>query len=483
MKKLILLLILAIGVAQSASAQTYDTITSLNGRVPGYYYHQWYDTCKWFCDEWRPDTPAYRQNWDEAYYRRGEWSWDFMKFFRQFTKRPIAIVGLGVFQCDGRVVPDFHYSYSGRVLDSSRIAEYAYLVKYYPDSDTNVFLDSVRWDTAEGKVLRLPYHCDTDKYGFANYWFHEALFEAPIVVDSFFALGGSHYNNEPRGFDYQHLPTCYGFMDDALQYNPTLDCDYEIMWTSAYRPYIDMWFPSPVYGIRTFGYVIPKVDYANVSVTPADSTRGTAGPNETLSMHLNQTIYADPYPGYRFSHWNDGDTNNPRSVFLMQDTAFVAYFVSDEPCEVVVISSDETKGTVSGGGTYWCGDTIAISAEAFEPYRFIEWSDGDTNNPRLVVPMCDTVFTAVFGEPLGIDKTGTTSFTLSPNPAQDVVVVGCRQYAAAKVSFYDMSGHEVIHAAMSSESTRVDISSLPAGVYYVTLTTPQGTSSQRLVVR
>ncbi len=482
MKKLILLLLLAIGTVHSVTAQTYDTLTPHNGRIPGYYYCQWYDTCRWFCEEWRPNVvPAYAMLWDSKQYIRGDWHKDSDRYIRHLANHPIAIVGLGVFQIDTRVVPDFYYyDYSSCILDSSRIAEYAYVVKHYPDNDSNVFLDSVRWDTAEGKVLRIPYHCDTDKYGYATFWFHEALFDTPVVVDSFFYLGGSHYNNVMRGFDYLHLPTVYGYLYDRVDHMGDR-CETGMHWRS-YRPYCDMW-DNPFYGNRFFGRILPKVDFANLSAVPADSTQGTAGPNEPLSMHVNQTIYATPYPGYRFSHWNDGDTNNPRSVFLMQDTSFVAYFTGTTPCEVVVVSSDETKGMVSGGGSYWNGDTVVMSAEAFEPYRFVKWDDGDTNNPRQIVATCDTVFTAVFGERVGIDESESVLFTLSPNPAQDVVVVECLQYAAAVISVYDVSGHEVLHAALSSESTKIDVSCLPAGVYYVTLASPRGTSSQKLVVQ
>ena len=54
-------------------------------------------------------------------------------------------------------------------------------------------------------------------------------------------------------------------------------------------------------------------------------------------------------------------------------------------------------GTVSGGGTYAYGTTHEITATANECYRFVQWNDGDTTNPRNVtIPDEDVTYTATF---------------------------------------------------------------------------------------
>ncbi len=40
------------------------------------------------------------------------------------------------------------------------------------------------------------------------------------------------------------------------------------------------------------------------------------------------TITATPLEGYRFTHWNDGNSDNPRTVTVTSDTSFVAEFVT-----------------------------------------------------------------------------------------------------------------------------------------------------------
>jgi len=52
-----------------------------------------------------------------------------------------------------------------------------------------------------------------------------------------------------------------------------------------------------------------------------------------------------------------------------------------QPVDIEVLSSDETKGTVDGSGTYYPGDTAVLTASPAPGYRFAGWSTGDTDNP------------------------------------------------------------------------------------------------------
>jgi hypothetical protein len=60
------------------------------------------------------------------------------------------------------------------------------------------------------------------------------------------------------------------------------------------------------------------------------------------------------------------------------------------------ISVSGENGTVSGGGTYAFGTTLKIHATPNPCYRFIQWSDGNTDNPRTVVVNEDATYTAEF---------------------------------------------------------------------------------------
>ena len=79
-------------------------------------------------------------------------------------------------------------------------------------------------------------------------------------------------------------------------------------------------------------------------------------------MHINQTIYATPARGYKFVWWNDGDTSNPRTVFVTQDTTFIAYFSDRDYYHVTAKPDYPVRGHVDGSGTYFEGDTVTLTA-------------------------------------------------------------------------------------------------------------------------
>ena len=99
--------------------------------------------------------------------------------------------------------------------------------------------------------------------------------------------------------------------------------------------------------------------------------------------------------GYHFTHWNDGNTDNPRSVTITQDTAFTVYFAINE-YNIIVKANHEERGTTIGSGTYRHGDTLTISASANYGYYFSRWDNGVTDNPRQVVALDNTTYTALF---------------------------------------------------------------------------------------
>ena len=116
------------------------------------------------------------------------------------------------------------------------------------------------------------------------------------------------------------------------------------------------------------------------------------------------TLSATANDGYRFMQWDDGDTNAVRTLLLVSDTTFIAYFAADTlptppPDTVwrtVTVLCDSTMGSVSGGGTYIDSSMVTLSATANDGYRFMQWDDGDTNAVRTLLLVSDTTFIAYF---------------------------------------------------------------------------------------
>ena len=63
---------------------------------------------------------------------------------------------------------------------------------------------------------------------------------------------------------------------------------------------------------------------------------------------------------------------------------------------ISVLSNDSSYGVVSGGGTYDEGRQVTITATANSGYRFKEWNDGNTDNPRVITVTQDESYIAVF---------------------------------------------------------------------------------------
>ena len=107
-------------------------------------------------------------------------------------------------------------------------------------------------------------------------------------------------------------------------------------------------------------------------------------------------IEAFPYIGYEFQMWNDSNTENPRKVVVTQDSTFIALFAISQ-YTISVVSDHPNWGSVTGGGTYYYGDTIQISATANLGFEFLGWTDGNTDNPRTIIVTESQTYTAHFG--------------------------------------------------------------------------------------
>ena len=118
-------------------------------------------------------------------------------------------------------------------------------------------------------------------------------------------------------------------------------------------------------------------------------------------------IEAVPNVGYEFLTWNDGNITNPRNIVVLQDSTFVSMF-SPRQYTIEVVSDNPTMGTVTGGGTYYYGDTIMIEATAYNGFEFLGWTDGNTDNPRTVIVTENMTFTAHFGLQQCLIKTQVT---------------------------------------------------------------------------
>jgi hypothetical protein len=133
-----------------------------------------------------------------------------------------------------------------------------------------------------------------------------------------------------------------------------------------------------------------------VTVSSDDPAHGSVTGGGTYYDGDQATVTAMPATHYHFVQWNDGNTQNPRTFTVTNDVSYTAHFAEDPQYTITVLSGNPMMGTATGGGTFYMGESIVISAAANEHYLFTQWSDGNTQNPRTVVVSDNVTYTAYF---------------------------------------------------------------------------------------
>jgi hypothetical protein len=63
---------------------------------------------------------------------------------------------------------------------------------------------------------------------------------------------------------------------------------------------------------------------------------------------------------------------------------------------ITALSSNNSMGTVTGGGTYPAGTTVQLIANPAANHHFVSWNDGNTSNPRSITVTGNATYIATF---------------------------------------------------------------------------------------
>jgi hypothetical protein len=177
-------------------------------------------------------------------------------------------------------------------------------------------------------------------------------------------------------------------------------------------------------GHRTVNATFVKIQYdVTTSVDPAGvgtvTGGGTYNCGDTATLEAAATD-----PCYVFDHWSGALTGsaNPSSLTVDADKSVTAHFVKIQ-YDVTTSVDPAGVGTVSGGGTYNCGDTATLEAIATDAgYVFDHWSGALTgsSNPASLTVDADKSVTAHFVEPY---ETLCTTLTASEGGQWNMVSI------------------------------------------------------------
>ena len=105
---------------------------------------------------------------------------------------------------------------------------------------------------------------------------------------------------------------------------------------------------------------------------------------------------------YTFDGWYDGASKASSSATfaptnVTESKTYTAKATATVNQYTITVNSDDTSmGTATGGGTYDYGESVRITATPKTDYRFVQWSDGNTTNPRTITVTGNATYTAEF---------------------------------------------------------------------------------------
>ena len=216
-----------------------------------------------------------------------------------------------------------------------------------------------------------------------------------------------------------------------------------------------------------------EIDTFFVTVKSNDDAAGTVNGSGIYDYHSEIIIFATANTHYHFVSWSDGNTSNPRMVTIDKDTVFIAQFKEDNKYNIQVLSNDNTMGSAEGGGIYYEGEQIQINATANSDYIFKEWSDGNSDNPRIITVLSDNVYIANFEKESSLqDISDLQQIQIYPNPAKDIITLDVGDLTLDinnELFIINTIGQVVYSSNIQSQIFNIDIRKLQSGVYYIRL--------------
>ena len=434
MKKTAILFFPAVITVNAAKAQFYTVSDTLMGRSDNYYYEPEYKNCPWFNEY---STTTYHANYHESE-RTAKLG------LIVHTDRRMAVKGIAAMVTTAEKYIEISTDFYFNSPNPGKKAEYVYLCT--GDTSWLHVRDSARWDTLTPRLWKFPATqdtLDTTSFLYANLF--ETYFSKPLLVDSSFILAGSFNSNS--NYDIKtYWPTSYGHVSD----------DYDICNWGCNED------------SSTYLYIFYDTSYINQL-------------REDIYAYLESIDSLDYYKDSIesaldfFRHWR---MNEPGLGHLGPFFAIVDFY------QLEVTVDDNQKGWAWGGGRFPDRSLDTITARSKEGYCFVQWDDGNTDNPRIVDLTQDTLFTAVFDTCTlhDIAAPDQLPFTVVPNPTSGTVIIGTPSDGNYQLALYDMAGRCLVQTSFNGTSTTLDLGALAAGSYQLALRSA-GASGIKVIIK
>ncbi len=166
-------------------------------------------------------------------------------------------------------------------------------------------------------------------------------------------------------------------------------------------------------------------DQYTVTGVSSDTAKGSVSGSATVDYLSTVTLTATANDGYHFVQWQDGNTQNPRTITVTGDATYRAFFEATiTQYTITATSTNPAMGTVTGGGTYNGGATATLTAIPNTGYHFVQWQDGNTQNPRTITVTGDATYTATFASDAAPATVTATISQIATTSAYAEIVMG-----------------------------------------------------------
>lgn len=198
------------------------------------------------------------------------------------------------------------------------------------------------------------------------------------------------YSND-TAMGYVEGGDAYLYQDTALLLAVPMEYYHFVQWSDGNIDNPRQW----VVVTDTLFTAIFEADTFQLNIVSNNSTQGVVNGSGMFSYGIPVIISATANTGYHFTHWSNGNTTNPDTLYLVSDSTITAFFERNQ-YTLTVQSNNTSFGNVEGGGSYLYQDTAQLTANANETYHFVHWSDGNTDNPRNYIVTGNATITATF---------------------------------------------------------------------------------------
>ena len=405
--------------------------------------------------------------------------------YYNYTPRPIKVVGIAANV--KTTYPDRrHRRRSPHLPDSTE-----YLLFYDARPDTFACRQRRAWSASDSvRLIRL--HCrDTISYWidccadhtdfYVTEPYYESYFDRPILVKDSFYLGGTSYSYDGYHKNYHYFidstTTILSYYIDHAGQPYTYDPNYALSLALDTCPQIltpiKIRFPR-----ERFSFEDPEI----------------FAPYQWMSrvLHGNTPqiypIYEEMCPvveGVHVEHSQSDEVTVAWNAHGSHTVWMVTYGPLGMPRDsFAVVACLQPSITITGLDSTMIYD-ISVQAQCDYHVSDLEPLDADVLNNR------DTTFFSEQGKHLYLrggnlvsinDVTPDDGITLRPNPADRQVTVSATM-PIKHVEVYDLAGRLVETRQPRGTTLQFDLKSYPTGTYLVKVTTANGTSTKKLVVK